>query len=247
MDEAVNTKGSFAWQSILKARQVIELGVVWRVGNGEKVRIRGDSWLPDPHSSKVILPQKNFPGNTRVCALLNEDGTSWIHDRIEEEFLPHEARTISSIPLSVSHANDCLVWSGSKDGKYTTKSAYRMLTEAEQRKKPGSSNQSSEGTFLKDLWDLDIPSKIKHFLWRASNESHPTKKNLFRRQVTRTAICDCCHSGVEDTIHALWECQAVKETWWEDDYSRQQLYISPLCKLPRPLYGNSQRQEWELG
>ena len=164
MDEAVNTKGSFAWQSILKARQVIELGVVWRVGNGEKVRIRGDSWLPDPHSSKVISPQKNFPRNTQVYALLNEDGTSWIHDRIEEEFLPHEARAINSIPLSVSRANDCLIWSGSKDDNYMTKSAYRMLTEAEQRKKPGSSNQSSEGTFWKDLWDLDIPRKIKHFL-----------------------------------------------------------------------------------
>lgn len=164
MDEAVNTKGSFSWQSILKALQVIELSAVWRIENGEKVRIRGDSWLPDPHLSKVISPQKNFPGNTQVCALLNEDGTSWIHDRIEEEFLPHEARAFSSIPLKLSRANDCLIWSSSKDGNYTAKSAYRMLTKAEQRKKPSLSNQSFEGTFWKDLWDPDIPSKIKHFL-----------------------------------------------------------------------------------
>lgn len=196
------------------------MGVVWRIGNGEKVHIRGDRWLPDPHSSKVISPQKNFPRNTQVCALLNEDGTRWIHDRIDEEFLPHEARAISSIPLSVSRATDCLIYFGSKDGNYTTKSAYRLLTEAEQRKKPRSSNQSSEGTFWKDLWDLDIHSKIKHFLWRASNESLPTKKSLFRRQVMRTTTCDCCHDGVEDTIHALWECQADRETWWEDDYCR---------------------------
>ena len=33
------TKGSYAWQSILKARDVIKKGIVWRVGNGKKIRI----------------------------------------------------------------------------------------------------------------------------------------------------------------------------------------------------------------
>ena len=119
-----------------------------------------------------------------------------------------------------------IVSSGLAQRMATTRlKVYIECSEVEKRKKPGSSNQSSEGTFLKDLWDLDIPSKIKHFLWRASNESLPTKKNLFRRQVTRTATCDCCHNGVEDTIHALWECQAIKETWWEDGFCRQQLSV----------------------
>ena len=29
-------KGSYAWQRILKARQVVEKGMIWRIGDGKK-------------------------------------------------------------------------------------------------------------------------------------------------------------------------------------------------------------------
>jgi len=33
---------SFAWRSISQAREVLESGLVWRVGNGEKISEWGD-------------------------------------------------------------------------------------------------------------------------------------------------------------------------------------------------------------
>ena len=36
---AKENKGSFAWKSILKGRDVIRQGLKWRIGNGSKVRI----------------------------------------------------------------------------------------------------------------------------------------------------------------------------------------------------------------
>ena len=59
MDDDVKTKGSYAWQSILKARGVIRMGSTWRIGDGKKVMIRGDSWLPPPviRSSHLALEQ----------------------------------------------------------------------------------------------------------------------------------------------------------------------------------------------
>ena len=91
MDEGVKTKGSYAWQSILKARQVVEMGSYWRIGDGCSVLIRGDKWLPGLHYNKVPSPQNHFPLNTKVCALMTENGTSWVEDRIQGEFLPFEA------------------------------------------------------------------------------------------------------------------------------------------------------------
>jgi hypothetical protein len=44
---------SFAWQSIHQARKLLDRGLVWRVGNGEKIAIWGDRWLPNPPSNKV--------------------------------------------------------------------------------------------------------------------------------------------------------------------------------------------------
>jgi len=34
--------GSYAWKSLLSARDVIRQWMIWRVGNGKSVRIKGD-------------------------------------------------------------------------------------------------------------------------------------------------------------------------------------------------------------
>ena len=106
MDEGVKTTGSYAWQSILKARHVIDLGSSWRIGDGSSVMIRGDKWLLGLHSSKVISPKKFFPRNAKVCALITENSVSWDEDWVRREFLPFEAREILSIPLSSCQSVD---------------------------------------------------------------------------------------------------------------------------------------------
>jgi hypothetical protein len=37
---------SYSWRSILKGAELIKEGIIWRIGNGEKVRIWEDPWLP---------------------------------------------------------------------------------------------------------------------------------------------------------------------------------------------------------
>ena len=88
MDEGVKTTGSNAWQSILKARQVIDLGSSWRIGDGRSVLIKGDRWLLGLHSNKVLSPQNHFPMDTKVCALMTENGASWDEDQVQVEFIP---------------------------------------------------------------------------------------------------------------------------------------------------------------
>ena len=46
--------GSYAWKSILSARDVVRRGIVWRVETGEKVRIKEDRWLPETANGLVI-------------------------------------------------------------------------------------------------------------------------------------------------------------------------------------------------
>ena len=95
MDEDAEIGDLYAWQSILKARNVVGLGSTWGIGDGQKVEIRGDSWLPE---GKVISPQKSLPLNARVCTLMDEGGPRWLEDRISIEFLPQEAKSILSLP-----------------------------------------------------------------------------------------------------------------------------------------------------
>ena len=51
--EAKSKKGSFAWQSILKARHVIEKGMLWRVGDGSQILVFKDSWIPGCFPTKA--------------------------------------------------------------------------------------------------------------------------------------------------------------------------------------------------
>ena len=73
LDENVKQNGSYAWMSILKARDLLRQGSAWRIGDGKKVLIRGDKWIPGQQTGRVISPQQHLPCNTKVRALIDED------------------------------------------------------------------------------------------------------------------------------------------------------------------------------
>ena len=56
----------------------------------------------------------------------------------------------------------------------------------------------------KGVWNLQVPQKVKHMLWRVANESIPTLYNLMYRNVVKSTYCPNCKDPCEDTIHALW-------------------------------------------
>jgi hypothetical protein len=71
LDASTSSSGSFAWKSILKARKVIQLGAVWRIGDGTKVPIWGAPWLPTVNRRRIFSPQKNLNVVDTVLTLIN--------------------------------------------------------------------------------------------------------------------------------------------------------------------------------
>ena len=57
LEASIHPQCSFAWRSILQVRDVINKGVVWRVWNGESIKIWEHKWLPEPSNSKVVSPR----------------------------------------------------------------------------------------------------------------------------------------------------------------------------------------------
>lgn len=45
------------------------------------------------------------------------------------------------------------------------------------------SDNALEALVWKILWDLKVPPKVKHFLWRAAYEILPTKDHLWSKQI----------------------------------------------------------------
>ena len=148
MDEEVKLKGLYVWQSIMKAWRGMRLDSRWHIGDGRLVVIWKDRRLPDLNSNTIISPIINFPSITQVCALIDEDNSCWIEDRVLSELFLHEANTILSLPLGQNRSVDVLIWSATKNGMYSTKTTYRLLINEVSNSTTSLSNPNAHKKFL---------------------------------------------------------------------------------------------------
>ncbi|XP_050254980.1 uncharacterized mitochondrial protein AtMg00310-like [Quercus robur] len=134
--------GSFAWESILKGREVISKGLRWRVGNGSEIRIFQDNWLPDHYLNRVLSPPDFLGIDARVFVLMDGVNRSWLHEIIDNLFLPHEAKMIKSLPISLVDCEDKIFWPLTANGEYSVKTGYRLLSNLGASDNPSSSDIS---------------------------------------------------------------------------------------------------------
>lgn len=102
----------------------MKFGSRWRIGNGEKVRVWGDIWLPTPFTYRVSSPRMFLDLGTRVGELINLEEACWNSEVISLLFMPYEAEVIRSIPLSTHLPRDKLIWALSSNGLFSVRSAY---------------------------------------------------------------------------------------------------------------------------
>lgn len=74
--DAKACSGSYALQSILKAKKVIDVGLAWRVGNGKSIQIY-NKWIPITNSTKIISPWVVVLEDAVVANLLDHDWRRW--------------------------------------------------------------------------------------------------------------------------------------------------------------------------
>ena len=75
-------KGSFTWKILLQARHVLDLGTIWRVGDGESIVSRGDKWLPSTSTSKVVSSVSMLHPDSRICDLIDHETHTWRRELI---------------------------------------------------------------------------------------------------------------------------------------------------------------------
>ncbi|KAK9993659.1 hypothetical protein SO802_023362 [Lithocarpus litseifolius] len=122
-----------------------------------------------------------------------------------------DVESILSIALSPTLPEDHLIWALTPSGKFTVKSAYRV---ALQDRIGHVSKESSNATCMKEfwrfIWCLQIPNKIRNFMWRACRNILPTKANLFHKWIAQDSTCEVCGNSEETTGHLLWHCHRAR-------------------------------------
>ena len=66
--------GSYIWQSIVKAKKLVQSSLLWRVGDGKQIKILWDRWLPREEPAKVISPLNSILTEWTVSRLLDLSG-----------------------------------------------------------------------------------------------------------------------------------------------------------------------------
>ena len=107
----LGNKPSYAWHSILKSKELVKEGLIWRIGNGESVTIWGAKWVPIKTTYCVQSPQSPLVDIGVVWDLIDQN-TLWNQTILEENFSPEEVRVIKSIPISSTNQPDVQIWRG---------------------------------------------------------------------------------------------------------------------------------------
>lgn len=125
------------WRSLVFGiREVVVPGTCWILGDGRRVHFWKDSCLLNEllyESSTVYIPEEIL--ETRACDLW-QHGTGWLLQVIEPYLSTQNRLRLALVVIDdVTGARDRMSWGGSKDGRFSVKSAYafdkRCCTEIE--------------------------------------------------------------------------------------------------------------------
>jgi hypothetical protein len=86
LDSHLGNCPSFAWKNIHSSVDLIREGLIWQVGNGAKVHIWKDKWLPKKSTFMVQSPSRLLDPKARVCDLIDEDTKWWKTTLLENIF-----------------------------------------------------------------------------------------------------------------------------------------------------------------
>lgn len=199
---------SYVWRSLLRSKDLIQKGLCWRVGNGRSIAIFTHQWVPNlPVRCGV---NRVFDLTLKVEKLIDSDG-SWNEIHVRSLVKPFDANAMLQIPLHRRGGEHFRYWVANDNGRYSVKSRYHLVR-----------NSFSPPPFQlcypwhkwwNMVWKLNVPPKIRIFLWRASWDYLHTVANLRSKYVPTDGFCSLCRLDQATTCHCLFFCPKVKQVW----------------------------------
>ncbi|KAK3193470.1 hypothetical protein Dsin_024780 [Dipteronia sinensis] len=123
-----------------------------------------------------------------------------------------DVSAILSISIGRHRWPDSLQWHFDQNGSYSTKSGYWLGCPL--RSAAGSSDSSlffnNSSSWSTSLWKLQIPYKVKIFVWKACNNLLPCFEVLARHKIPVARIYPMYKCKNESILHGLWSCSSLK-------------------------------------
>ncbi|XP_057774943.1 uncharacterized protein LOC130993923 [Salvia miltiorrhiza] len=127
---------------------------------------------------------------------------------------------------------DAWIWKASKNGDFSTKSAYATTKAA----KPQNNSLKTSPETLKNVWETPATHKVKVMTWRLVRNRLPTCENLRKMNIQIDEVeawCNACCSNLETCNHLFIECPKADAVW-----SRIQQWVGVSGPRPKDIVGH---------
>ena len=163
LDTAFIKNASPSWQGVMHGLELLKEGAIWRIGNGNQVKIWRDNWLPR-HGSLKSSGRRTNSREKWVSELIDPVTRQWDIAKIRRIFHPRDAESVLSIKIPARPVDDMIAWHPEKHGLFTVRSAYRLgMRSTWLNTSSGQSSTSPEGERLiwNLVWKCPVPQKIR--------------------------------------------------------------------------------------
>jgi hypothetical protein len=175
LQEPLGNNPSYAWQSILQARRVLERGLIWGVGDGESIWVWGDRWLRGTTSLKVQTSILERDPDIKVCDLIDCVLGWWKVGMIRDLFLSADSEAICNLALSPLRNPDKLIWLGTSNGCFSIHSANHQEMALREQGQGESSNAGVATEVWNHIWKILALGVVRNFMWKLCSDILPTK------------------------------------------------------------------------
>ena len=103
---------------------MIKKGLRWRIGNGKKIAIFSDNWLPRPETFISIFPP-SLHVNSVVADLIKADN-HLDEIKLRQHFMDADTAEILKISFPAEQVEDEVLWHYDKRGNYSVKNGYQL-------------------------------------------------------------------------------------------------------------------------
>jgi hypothetical protein len=105
---------SYSWRSILRGFKALKEGLIWRVGDGTRINIWSDPWIPNGVTRRTCTPRGRVILN-KVADLIDPATGKWDEELIRDVFWEEDVQHILSIPLKPGY-EDTIAWHNDSKG-----------------------------------------------------------------------------------------------------------------------------------
>lgn len=204
-DIPTRARMSYFWRNLLKSWDEASLHIKWNVSVDSQIKFWDDFWVGEHGPLKYLSfsPIRSQDVSKPISDYANNDG-SWRWSLFQHLLPTDVLRRLSSFTFLEDPQSPPCSWALTDNGKFTTKSAYRVLE---------SLNWDDRKAIWSRVWKLPMAQRIRTFTWLLLKGKLLSNDQRVRRGMSSDPSCSLCQHRKEDLDHIFKSCSFASKVW----------------------------------